>query len=115
MKIRICFEKIGDQCRALLREYFRRNAIYFRTLSCASNKEQIFFKPIKSPMKPKYDSNKPLPLADFVKTFKTVKFQDRVTYTCKVCDYYNPNKDSVIRHVNKYHVGHTNDKDMSVK
>ena len=113
-KIRICFEKINDQRKALLREYFRRNAIYFRFLSEGSTRDQIFFKPMKSPLAPKYDSNKPQPLEDFVKTLKTVKFLDRVTYTCKVCDYYNQNKDSVIRHVNKYHIGNSNMSDRDV-
>ena len=102
-KIRICFEKITDQRKALLREYFRRNAIFFRFMSI-STQDRIFFKPIRKPTQAKYDSNKPLPLDDFVKTVNTIKFLDRVTYTCKVCDYYNENKDIVIRHVNKYHI-----------
>ena len=102
-KIRICFEKITDQRKALLSEYFRRSAIYFRFLSKVSQ-DRIFFKPIKKPPPQKYDSNKPLPLDDFVKTVKSLKFLDRVTYTCKVCQFYNEKKDVVIRHVNRFHI-----------
>ena len=116
-KIRICFEKISDQRKALLREYFRRSAIFFKYIFQMSQ-DRIFFKPISKPLPPKYDSNKPLPLEDFVKTVKTIKFLDRVTYTCKVCKFYNEKKDVVIRHVNKYHIEKRNsisDKDILVK
>ena len=102
-KIRICFEKITDQRKALLREYFRRNAIFFRLLSKVTQ-DRIFFKPINKPPALKYDSNKPPPLDDFVKTVKSLKFLDRVTYTCKVCQFYNEKKDVVIRHVNRFHI-----------
>ena len=116
-KIRICFEKISDQRKALLREYFRRSAIFFKYIFQMSQ-DRIFFKPISKPLPPKYDSNKPLPLEDFVKTVKTIKFLDRVTYTCKVCKFYNEKKDVVIRHVNKYHIEKRNsisDKDILVQ
>ena len=116
-KIRICFEKITDQRKALLREYFRRNAIFFRFLSKVSQ-DRIFFKPISKPPALKYDSNKPLPLDDFVKTVKSMKFLDRVTYTCKVCQFYNENKDIVIRHVNRFHIApreNISDRDVLVQ
>ena len=83
--LRICFEKIqDDEKKSLLRQYFKRRAIYFRYLSITQ--DQIFFKPIKKHVQPKYDSNKPLPLEDFIKTVKTVKFLDRTTFSCKVLD-----------------------------
>ena len=116
-KIRICFEKITDQRKALLREYFRRNAIFFRFLSKVSQ-DRIFFKPINKPPAVKYDSNKPLPLDDFVKTVKSMKFLDRVTYTCKVCQFYNESKDTVIRHVNRFHIApreNISDRDVLVQ
>ena len=103
-RIRICFEGLTDQRRALLREYFRRRAIYFKTLGINSAKDRIFFKPIRKEVSPKYDSNKPQPLEDFVKTIKTLKFLDRVTYRCKVCDYYNENKSVVVGHVSRFHI-----------
>ena len=103
-RIRICFEGLTDQRRALLREYFRRRAIYFKTLGINSAKDRIFFKPIRKEVGPKYDSNKPQPLEDFVKTIKTLKFLDRVTYRCKVCDYYNENKGVVVGHVSRFHI-----------
>ena len=101
--LRICFEKIqDDEKKSLLRQYFKRRAIYFRYLSITQ--DQIFFKPIKKHVQPKYDSNKPLPLEDFIKTVKTVKFLDRTTFSCKVCDYYNENKDIVVKHVTRFHI-----------
>ena len=103
-RIRICFEAISDQRRALLREYFRRRAIYFKTVG-DSDKERIFFKKMRRDLPPKYDSNKPQPLEDFVKTVKSVKFLDRVTYRCKVCDYYNQTKSVVLGHVTRFHLG----------
>ena len=102
-RIRICFEGIGDDRKALLREYFRRNAIYFKILSRTLH-DRIFFKPVQKPAPPKYDSNKPAELDDFVNTIKTFKYLDRITFTCKVCEYYNENKDTVIRHVNEFHI-----------
>ena len=102
-RIRICFESIGDDRKALLREYFRRNAIYFKILSRTLH-DRIFFKPVQKPVPPKYDSNKPPELDDFVNTIKTFKYLDRITFTCKVCEYYNENKDTVIRHVNEFHI-----------
>ena len=105
-RIRICFEAISEQRRALLREYFRRKAIYFKTLGDTSSaKERIFFKKIRRDLPPRYDSNKAQPLEDFVKTVKSVKFLDRVTYRCKVCDYYHQTKSVVLAHVNRFHVG----------
>ena len=52
-RIRICFESIGDERKALLREYFRRNAIYFKILSRILH-DRIFFKPVQKPAPPKY-------------------------------------------------------------
>ena len=102
-RIRICFEGITDDRKALLREYFRRNAIYFKII-CRTLHDKIFFKPVQKPVPPKYDSNKPAELDDFVNTIKTFRYLDRITYTCKVCEYYNENKDTVIRHVSEFHI-----------
>ena len=103
-RIRICFEALPSERRVLLREYFRRRTIYFKTASSSCAKDRIFFRKIRKDVPPKYDSNKAQPLEDFVKTMKTLKFLDRVTYRCKVCDYYNQSKSVVLAHVNRFHV-----------
>ena len=113
-RIRICFQAIDDGKKALLREYFRRNAIYFKIIN-QTLPDKIFFKPVRKALQPKYDSNKPLPLADFVNTIKTIKYFDRTTYTCKVCNFYNVEKEAVLRHVTKFHLALKTRKQLSDK
>lgn len=85
-KIRICFDSIGDGEKATLREYFRRNAIFFRVLTGIQD-DRIFFKPVQKQLPHKYDSSKPEELEVFIDTIRTFQYQDRITFTCKVCGH----------------------------
>ena len=102
-RIRVILEQLDDKGKTLLVEYFRRNAIYFK-VSSKPLEEQIFFKPVQKPALQKYDSYDPSELEDYVNTIKTFKYLDRDTFCCKVCDYYSEKRDTVIRHVNEFHI-----------
>jgi hypothetical protein len=102
-RIRVYLEQLLDERKTMLMEYFRRNAIYFKILSNILD-DRIFFKPVQKPTLHKYDSDATSELDDYVNTIKTFKYLDRDTFACKVCDYYNENKDIVIRHVNEFHI-----------
>jgi len=103
-RVRLCFEEIDSAAIALLKEYFRRAAIYFKVVAKVEGGDRIFFKPVVKGAPPKYDTNKPGNLDMFLETIETTKHEKRLTFSCKVCEYFNEDKDVVARHVREFHV-----------
>lgn len=102
-KIRICFEALEEGDKATLREYFRRNAIFFRVLT-GSQDDPIFFKPVQKAATPRYDSGKPEKLEVFIDTIRTFQYQDRITFTCKVCGFIGDCRSKVVAHITEFHI-----------
>jgi len=102
-RIRISFQAIGDGEKATLREYFRRNAIFFRVLTGVQD-DRIFFKPVRKPDPPKYDSSQPEKMEVFIDTIRTFQYQDRITFTCKVCGFLGESRAQVSHHVSELHI-----------
>jgi len=102
-RLRITFQAVGDGEKATLREYFRRNAIFFQVLTGVQD-DRIFFKPVQKAVPPKYDSSKPEKLEVFIDTIKTFQYQDRITFTCKVCGWLGESRAQVAHHVSELHL-----------
>ena len=100
-RIRICLEQMKDT--TLLTQYFRQNAIFCRICDIESE-ERKFFSPLQKSSSHIYDSYDSYDLSNHVSTIKTFKYLDRDTFACKVCDFYGDKKDTVIRHVNEFHI-----------
>ena len=99
----MCLEHLDNDRQSLLTQYFRQQAVYCRVTNTPS-KERMFFSPLERSCVHTYDSFDPEDLARYVSTINTFKYLDRDTFACKVCHFYADSRETVIRHVNEFHI-----------
>ena len=109
-KLRITFDQVNEEDCALVQEYFRKNAVYFKVTNLSSLGE-MYFKKLNFRNKSKVEETSCVDvecreedLEEMIHCIKTFQYLDKQLYSCKLCEYLSDNNKQMKNHVYNLHI-----------